>query len=181
MTVSAEDTKEALEGDGATLAWPFDFRIDRAEDLLVFYTSYDGAEPTLELGSDYSVVLHDNQDSNPGGTVTTVLPIPAGVPFIIMRGMVIDQLEEFDTSVPPNIISRVLDRLTQYALQLRERLDRSLHVSAATQSFADVNLRNVQTRRGKLIGFDDDGNARLLAVSNGRCHRPARRDSCLAC
>lgn len=166
MTVSVEDTKEVFVGDGETVSWPFDFKVNGPEDLHVLTISVDGTESSLMLSTDYTVTLNVNQNTNPGGVVTTTSPIPPGVPGVIMRRLSFTRIDEFTTSVPPHIIEEELDRLTMYALELRERLDRSLHVSAATQEFADVNLRNVPARRNKLIGFDDSprANAVLLAL-----------------
>lgn len=164
MTINAEDTKEVLVGDGVNTALPFNFKVDVPEDLYVFTTSYEGVDTPLVLDVDYTVVLNANQNTNPGGTVNTTQPVPKGVPITIMRGMEFVRLNHFTDSVPPHIIEAELDRLTMYALQLKEKLDRSLHVSAATQTFADVNLRNVQARRGKIIAFDDEGNAQLLEI-----------------
>lgn len=174
MTINAEDTKELFTGDGATLSWPFNFKVNSADDLLVFTVTIDGAEVPLTLGDDYDVELNANQNTNPGGSVVTAVPVPAGVPGVIMRSMSFTRVNEFTDSIPPHVIEEELDRLTMYALELRERLDRSLHVSAATQVFADVNLRNVQARRGKVIAFDetDRANAVLLPISDGEITGP---------
>lgn len=164
MTINAEDTKETFVGDGVTLTWPFDFKVNLPEDLAVITVSVDGVETTLAHGIDYTVELNANQNTNPGGTFTTTVPVPEGVPGVVMRRMSFTRVTEFDASVPPHIIEEELDRLTMYALELRERLDRSLHVSAATQVFADVNLRNVPARRGKLIAFDETERANVVLL-----------------
>lgn len=165
MTITVEDTKEPFTGDGVTLTWPFNFKVNTSADLYVFTVSIDGAESPLTLGSDYTVTLNANQNSNPGGTITTAYAIPEGVPGVIMREMSFTRANEFTESVPPHIIEEELDRLTMYALQLREKLDRSLHVSAATQEFADVNLRSVAARRNKVIGFDDSERANAVLLT----------------
>jgi hypothetical protein len=167
MTVTVEDTKETFTGDGATLSWPFNFKVNKAEDLSVFTVSIDGVETPLLYPDDFDVELHDNQNTSPGGNVVTVLPVGEGVPGVIMRNMSFTRVDEFVDSIPPHIIEQELDNLTMYALQLKERVDRSLHVSAATQEFANVNLRNVPARRNKVIGFDNTsrGNAVLLQLS----------------
>jgi hypothetical protein len=129
--------------------------------------SIDGVETPLLYPDDFDVELHDNQNTSPGGNVVTVLPVGEGVPGVIMRNMSFTRVDEFVDSIPPHIIEQELDNLTMYALQLKERVDRSLHVSAATQEFANVNLRNVPARRNKVIGFDNTsrGNAVLLQLS----------------
>lgn len=166
MTITTEDTKELFTGDGATVTWPFNFKITDASDLYVYTTSIEGVEFPLE---NWIATLNANQNTNPGGTITTEFPVADGIPGVIMRNMSFTRVNEFTDSIPPHVIEEELDRVTAYALQLRERLDRSVHVSAATQEFADVNLRNVPTRRGKLIGFDltDRANVVLLELRDG--------------
>lgn len=164
MTVTVEDTKEEFQGDGVTVSWPFNFKVAAAADVLVFTTSVEGVDTPMELTTDYTVELNPDQNATPGGTITTVSPIAEGTPGVIMRDMVFEQAEEITAGVPPSVVESVLDRLTGYALQLREKLDRALHVSAAATTFADVNLRNVQTRRNRVIGFDTDGNVVLLQL-----------------
>lgn len=172
MTVTIEDTKEVLVGDGATVAWGFNFRVFAPGDVKFSTTSIEGVDSFLEYLTDYTVVLNVDQYANPGGTVTTMSPVPKGVPIVVSRGLDFVRATHFTASIPPNVIEDELDRLTIYAQQLKEQLDRSLHVSAATQAFADVNLRNVPARRGKLIGFDEEGDTQLLEIVGGLIRGP---------
>jgi hypothetical protein len=162
MTISVEDTKAAFEGDGTTVNWPFSFKVNSIDDLYVAIISVEGFETALD---NWTVTLNANQNSNPGGYITTESPVAEGVPGFIRRNLSFTRIAEFTDSIPPEIVEEELDRLTQYALQLREKQDRSLHVSAATQTFANVNLGSIARRRAKVITFDTDGNAVNLAVS----------------
>lgn len=167
MAIKVADTKETFQGDGSTVVFSFNFKVDSAADLLVFLTSVTGAETLLTLGVDYTVTLSTQQNATPGGTVTLVVAPGVGVPLVVMRGVDFVRTTEFTTSVPPNIIEQELDRLTMYAQQLGEKLDRALHLSAATQDVADVNLRNIEARAGKLVGFNAAGNAALYGLTQG--------------
>lgn len=173
MTISALDTKESYNGDGVTVAFDFDFKVDTTADLLVFTTALDGVETLLVLDEDYTVVLHENQNSNPGGTVTLSAAPGAGIPIVIMRGVDFARSAAFTGSVPPHVIESELDRLTMYAQQLREILERSLHVSAAFQVPPNVNLQNNVARAGKVVGFNDEGQAALYSVTGSSLVGPA--------
>lgn len=165
MTINVLDTKEVFSGDGATRSFAFGFKVSTESDLVVFLTSSDGVETVLELDTDYTVTLNLNQNSNPGGTVTLEAAPGVGVPLVIMRGVEFARGTEFTNSVPPHIIEDELDRVTMYAQQLGEKLDRSLHVSAAQQEVPDLSYGNAATRAGKLAGFNRVGNAALFEVT----------------
>lgn len=166
MTISVLDTKETFNGDGSTVVFSFGFKVDSEDDLLVFLTAADGTETPLVLDTDYTVTLNVNQNSNAGGTITLDAAPGVAVPLVIMRNVEFTRGEEFATSVPPHIIESELDRVTMYAQQLGEKLDRSLHVSAAQQDVPDMNLGNAQTRAGKLVGFNSVGNAALFELTS---------------
>jgi hypothetical protein len=175
MTISVLDTKELHEGDGVTVAFPFNFKVDTVEDVIVLLTSITGVETLLTQGEDedYTVVLNTNQNSNPGGTVTLAAAPGVQVPLVIMRGVDFIRVATFTNSVPPHVIESELDRLTMYAQQLKEKLDRSLHLSAATQEIADSNYRNVQARAGKIAGWNGTGQAALYGFEAGSIVGPA--------
>ena len=166
MTINVLDTKEVYNGDGSTVEFDFGFKVAAEEDLVVFLTAADGVETVLTLNTDYTVVLNVNQNSAPGGTVTLDAAPGVAIPLVIMRGMEFARGTEFTSSVPPHIIEDELDRVTMYTQQLSEKLDRSLHVSAAQQEVPDMNLGNAQTRAGKLVGFNSVGNAALFELSS---------------
>lgn len=166
MTISVLDTKETYNGDGATVEFDFSFKVADEEDLVVFLTAADGTETVLALDTDYEVTLNLNQNSNPGGTVTLEAAPGVAIPLVIMRGMEFVRGTEFTSSVPPHIIEDELDRVTMYTQQLSEKLERSLHVSAASQEVPDVNYGNAQTRAGKLAGFNSVGNAALFTLTS---------------
>jgi hypothetical protein len=173
MTISVEDTKDTALGDGTTTSYDFTFKVDAASELLVFTVADDGTETPLVITDDYTVTLNQNQNSNPGGTIVFVIAPGAGVPICMMRNLDFVRSEAFTTNVPPNVIESELDRLTMYAQQLREKLERSLHVSAATQAVANLNYGNSASRAAKLAGFDTLGNASLFTFAGGSIIGPA--------
>ena len=147
---SVEDTKETFLCNGTQTVFSFGFAVNTANELLVLLTSLSGVETIMQLDIDYTVVLNTNQSTSPGGTVTFTEAPEAGVPLLVMRNMDFVRTAQFTSSVPPGVIEGELDRLTMYAQQLREKQNRSLHVSAATQTSRPVQGRSSgSTTRGR--------------------------------
>jgi len=173
MTISVLDTKETFTGTGALTRFSFGFAVSVDTDLRVFYTAVDGAETDLVLDTDYTVTLNLNQGSNPGGFIDFTVAPDVGVPGVIMRNLDFARGASFVNSVAPHIIEAELDRLTMYAQQLGEVLDRSLHVSPAQQEQPLVRYGNAQLRAGTVVGFDDEGQAALYGFAGGSLVGPA--------
>jgi hypothetical protein len=167
MTITVLDTKELFTGNGVLTTYSFGFKIDTTAELLVALVAVDGTETPLTLDVDYTVVLNVSQNTNPGGVVTFTVAPGVGVPFVVMRNVEFARGTEFTNSVPPHVIESELDRLTMYAQQLKEKLDRSLHVSAVQATPPDLNYKNVAARQSGLAGFDDYGQAAVYTFSGG--------------
>jgi hypothetical protein len=120
MTVStATRTAGPYSGDGSTVAFSFVFKVFAATDLLVKTTT--GSTVTgLTIGSDYSVSLNTDQDSNPGGTITLTTPLATDSTLMITsavpatQGVSILNLGGFY----PKIIEAAFDKLTILYQQL---------------------------------------------------------------
>lgn len=173
MTVSVADTKEVNVGDGVTVAFPFSFKTLDTDELSVFLTAYDGVETVLEEDTHYTVELNVNQNSSPGGTVTMLTAPGVGVPLVVMRNMNFARTVSFSSSIPAEVVEEELDRLAMMAQQLKEQLDRSLHVSAAVQVPADLNFGSATLRSNKLVGFSDTGAKGLYSVEGDSLVGPA--------
>ena len=74
MTISSNNRKAGpFIGNGSAATFPFTFKVFQASDLFVVrLTVSTGAQSTLVLGTDYTVTLNLEQDSNPGGSITLV-------------------------------------------------------------------------------------------------------------
>ncbi|KAH1282125.1 hypothetical protein KXX11_003928, partial [Aspergillus fumigatus] len=76
----ASTTRKAgpFTGNSVTTAFPFNFKVFAASDLLVVQTDLSAVETTLTLTTNYTVSLNANQDSNPGGTINMNVAPPTG-------------------------------------------------------------------------------------------------------
>ena len=122
MTVGSNTPIAIGNGNDETTNWPFDFRIDRSEDLLVVLTDPNGKNTILTEGVDYIVT-----GEFPGtGTVTYPLSgggLPAGWKITRVRRSIIEQQTKIrrggDFSGPA--IETVLDNVVM-ALQEHDRI-----------------------------------------------------------
>lgn len=118
-------------GNGATTAFAFGFKVFATSDLTVF-TRTSGVEDTKTLGTDYSVTLNADQDSDPGGTVTfTTAPasgtsvfIESAVPYT--QGVALSNAGGFY----PDVLNAALDRQTAFSQQIKSLVDRGLRLRA---------------------------------------------------
>jgi hypothetical protein len=129
MTISSENRKSGpFLGTGAVTEYPFDFTVFSAEDLIIVVADVSGAESTLVLSADYTVVLNGNQDSTPGGTVVLADPLADDFRLVITSG--IEALQPTDLTNQggfyPRVVTRSLDRLTILVQQLKERMSRAV-------------------------------------------------------
>lgn len=167
--ITIEDTKESFAGNGSVTAFAFDFKTNNATDLAVSRTDIAGVETQLTLDVDYSVSLHSNQNTSPGGTVTYPLSgaaLVTGEKLTVLRAMPFTQPSAFTLGILPSTIESKIDNLTMLAQQLWERAKRSLSI-ASSDADAALSLGTVAQRAGKYPRFDDNGNVELVNVISG--------------
>lgn len=131
MTISSTSRKSGpYVGNGSTSAFPFDFKVFRAEDIRVVLADTAGAESDLALTTDYTVTLNPDQNANPGGTITTQVALAAGW-RLTLTSAVPDQQPTDITNMGgfyPQVIEDALDRLTILLQQAAEQLGRAVKV-----------------------------------------------------
>jgi len=150
-------------GSGAAVVAPFTFKVFSAADLLVTRT-VAGVDTELVLNADYTVALNADQDSTPGGSITTTIPVGAVV-------NINSQVEDTQLVVLPNggpwfpkVVENALDRLTAVAQQLRSLFGRAVRVPEAAGTAV---LPNAASRANNLLGFDSNGNPIAVAPVTG--------------
>jgi hypothetical protein len=129
MTISSTNRKAGpFAGNDVTVDFPFAFKVFDVDDVLVVFTSLLTVESTLEIGTDYSVSLNSNQDSNPGGTVTLVSALATGTKLTLTSSVA--ELQPVTLTNQggfyPKVINNALDRATIQIQQLKEKLSRAL-------------------------------------------------------
>lgn len=162
MTVPVSSRRAGpLACNGAETDFDFAFKVFTTADVAVILTDSDGAETTLVLDSDYTVVLNGDQESNPGGTITTIgASSPYAAPNTITmigaltykQGTAITNLGGF----LPSVIMGALDYLAILIQQLKELTDRSLRLPAsATGASTELPVPEAST----FIGWNSLGTA----------------------
>jgi hypothetical protein len=135
MTISSETRKAGpFTGNGVTTAFPFSFKVfAQGEVLVVRANTATGLESVLVLGTDYTVSLNPNQNSNPGGTATLTAPLATG--FTLVLTSALENLQPTDLTNQggfyPAVINNALDRLTILVQQLAEKVARTLKLSVS--------------------------------------------------
>ena len=145
MTISSTTRKAGpYIGNGTASVFPFAFKVFQASDMeVVRLTVATNVETTLALTTDYTVSLNQDQDSNPGGSITLVAgALATGYNLVITSS--VENLQPTDLTNQggfyPDVINDALDRATIQIQQLQEGLDRAalLPITSAADSAALV-------------------------------------------
>ena len=121
-------------GNGSTTAFPFSFKVFSTAEVTVVQTNLSLVETTLTLGTNYTVALNANQNSNPGGTVNMVTAPASG--FLITLTSSLGYTQTLDLTNQggfyPSTINDALDRATIQIQQLNEQVGRSIKVNISS-------------------------------------------------
>ena len=132
QTPSIYTPKDIYDCDGVTFEFPVTFPVDRDTDIFAFLiTVATGVPRRMVRNQDYKIVT----DSDGNRTLVTRVdehrdPWPAGVRLTIMRRMQFTQPSGKST-MNAKVFSNRIDSLTRMFQQLREKLDRTLHIGLA--------------------------------------------------
>lgn len=129
MSISSSTRKAGpYSCNGATVAFPFSFKVFAAADVRVVLTDADDVESDLVLGTNYTVALNADQDANPGGAVTTVATYATG--YLITLTSQVQNLQPVTLTNQggfyPKVINTALDRLTILVQQVVEQVGRAV-------------------------------------------------------
>ena len=145
MTISSTNRKAGpYIGNGTASVFSFAFKVFAAADVEVVKLNVSTTiETVLALTTDYTVTLNQDQNANPGGSVTLVAGVLAtGFNLVITSD--IANLQPTDLTNQggfyPDVINTALDRATIQIQQLQEGLDRAalLPITSAADSAALV-------------------------------------------
>lgn len=170
MTVASSTRKAGpFLGNGVTTAFPFTFKVFSKTDIQVVRASTTGAETTLVLDSNYSVVLNADQEANPGGTIT--YPISGTALASGETLTAIGSLPESQSTDLPNggaffaqTVEDRFDYLTILIQQLHELQDRGIRLPPSDTTSG--LLPPPAQRHNMFLAFDANG-APSVAASVG--------------
>lgn len=161
MTV-ASDTNRSGPYAGAGTAGPFAVGFPFLDDshLLVVQTDALGAESTLILGTDYSVV---GAGSSIGGTLTLTSVLAVGLSLTIQRNVPVTQLLDYtqSDSFPAESHEQGLDKLTMIAQQNRTSIVGALRVPETASTLPTFPIASA--RALKFMVFDASGNPAVVS------------------
>jgi hypothetical protein len=140
-------------------ALPYTFKVFAAADLnVVRLNTSTGVETSLVLGSDYTVALNGNQNTNPGGTVN--LTVAASATSTVTITSDIANLQPTDLTNQggfyPEVITDSLDRATIQIQQMSEDVGRSLK-GPISDGNLNMELPTAAVRASKYLAFDVNG------------------------
>jgi hypothetical protein len=146
MTISSEVRKAGpFAGNDVTTSFPFVFKVFTSGDLEVVRADEDGIETILTQGTDYSVNLNANQNTNPGGTVVLTSPLVVDTTLVLTSR--VQNLQPTDLTNQggfyPKVINDALDRATIQIQQLVEQVDRSAKLPITSAADADSLVADI--------------------------------------
>ena len=173
MTINSTTRKTSnLVGNGNTATYPFAFKVFTDADVVVKKLEVSTSiETTLTLGvnNDYIVTLNDDQNSNPGGSITLKSGgnnqnLANGFQLVITSA--VQSLQGTDLTNQggffPEVINDALDKSTILHQQQQDELDRSIKMSL-TNTIGSLEItENANARKNRVLGFDNTGEFEVL-------------------
>lgn len=159
MTISSTTRKAGpFTGNGVTVAFPFAFKVFTVADVLVVQAvTATGVETTKTLTTDYTVVLNADQNVNPGGTITMLVPPPTGTTLVATSQVA--NLQPLDVTngggFYPAVLNASFDRVVIQVQQLAEKVARKLGLSINSTASSDLPT----PAGGAVIGWNATGTA----------------------
>ncbi len=154
----------------------FAFKVYEVGDVKVIrITTSTGAEEVLTITTHYTVTLNDDQNANPGGTVTLVNsgnPVNLGSGFNVVITSKVTPLQQTEITNQggffPEVINDVLDKAAILDQQQQSILDKTIRFPL-TQTVGGLEItENAANRAGKVVQFDGSGDLVILGTVDGR-------------
>ena len=173
MTINSTTRKtNALVGNGNTATYPFAFKVFTDADVVVKKLEVSTSiETTLTLGAnnDYIVTLNEDQNGNPGGSITLKSGgnnqnLASGFQLVITSAL--EPLQGTDLTNQggfyPEVINDALDKAVILHQQQQDEINRSIKFSL-TNTIGSLEItENANNRKNKVLGFDNLGEFEVL-------------------
>ncbi len=154
----------------------FSFKVYEVGDVKVIQIqTSNGAETVLTITTNYTVTLNDDQDGNPGGTVTLVSSgsaqnLATGYNIVITSKVSPLQQTEITNQGGffPEVINDVFDKAVILDQQQQSVLDKTIRFPL-TQTVGGLEItENAANRANKILQFDGSGDLTILGTVDGR-------------
>jgi hypothetical protein len=173
MTINSTTRKtNNLAGNGNTHTYPFAFKVFADSEIVVKKLEVSTSiETTLTLGvnNDYIVTLNQDQNGNPGGSITLKsggnnYNLPSGFQVVITSA--VQSLQGTDLTNQggfyPEVINDALDKSAILHQQQQDELNRSIKFSL-TNTIGSLEItENANARKNKVLSFDNAGEFSVL-------------------
>ena len=173
MTINSTTRKTSnLVGNGNTATYPFAFKVFTDADVVVKKLEVSTSiETTLTLGAnnDYIVTLNEDQNGNPGGSITLKSGgnnqnLASGFQLVITSAL--EPLQGTDLTNQggfyPEVINDALDKAVILHQQQQDEIDRSIKFSL-TNTIGSLEItENANARKNRVLGFDNLGEFEVL-------------------
>ena len=168
MTINSTTRKtQNFVGNGNAHTYPFAFKVFADSDIVVKKLEVStSAETTLTLGAsnDYIVTLSDDQNGNPGGSITLKsggnnFNLPSGFQIVITSAVLSLQGTDLTNQggFYPEVINDALDKSAILHQQQQNELDRSIKFSLTNTISNSEITESVDARKNKVLSFNNDG------------------------
>ena len=174
MAINTTTRQTTAFTSGQTFA--FAFKVYEEGDVKVIrITNSTGAEEVLTITTHYTVTLNDDQNADPGGSITLVnsgSPVNLGSGFSIVITSKVTPLQQTEITNQggffPEVINDVLDKAAILDQQQQAILDKTIRFPL-TQTVGGLEItENAANRAGKVVQFDGSGDLAILATVDGR-------------
>ena len=174
MAINTTTRQTTAFTSGQTFA--FAFKVYEEGDVKVIrITNSTGAEEVLTITTHYTVTLNDDQNANPGGSITLVSsgsPVNLGSGFSIVITSKVTPLQQTEITNQggffPEVINDVLDKAAILDQQQQSILDKTIRFPL-TQTVGGLEItENAANRAGKVVQFDGSGDLTILGTVDGR-------------
>lgn len=157
MTVSSTTTKVSYSGNGSLTVFAYTFKVfDQADLKVIVRTDATGTETVKTITTDYTVSGVGNTS---GGNVTFVTAPASGETVVIRREASLTQTTDYTPNDPFPASSHedALDKLTFFAQQQQEELDRAIKLSRTNTITSTEFTVGATDRANKILAFDGNG------------------------
>ncbi|MEQ1771784.1 MAG: hypothetical protein ABL879_18320 [Devosia sp.] len=161
MTINTEAARKAgpYACNGVLVTFNFYFKIFTAStDLNPVLADSAGVETALVYSTNYTVSMNADQDTNPGGTITTLLAYATGYKITIGSAVPATQTTDIpnNSSFHANVVEQGFDKAVALLLDNKEKLARSIRGPISDEDVL-VELPTAANRALKYAYFDSTG------------------------
>lgn len=141
MSVESTERRIQFVGDGATVSFPFSFKVFAPTDVAVYVRDAAGEEKFTYV-TDYAVALNDDQDASPGGTVTVKAAVAKDAVLAVMSEVPYDQPMHVTPygGFNPETLNDNSDRQCIQIQQILEKVDRAV-ITDPTDTMTPAELK----------------------------------------